>query len=155
MQAFVAQIKGDRDEVGLIEFGSDIKLFERLRPLDNQNRRELIRQIGSMESKGETAMLDAIWEAYGDLQETGDTEAINAIVVMTDGRENHSFYTASDLRRRFEGEQAVQVVVFTIAFGNDADDELLQEIANIGNGQFRRAGEMDITELYKIISTYF
>jgi Ca-activated chloride channel family protein len=155
LQAFVDQIKGDRDEVGLIEFGSDIKLFEPLRPLDDNNRQELIQQIGNMESKGETAMIDAIWEAYGDLQETEDTEAINAIVVMTDGRENNSFYTESDLRRRFEGEQTVPVVVFTIAFGSDADDALLQEIADIGNGQFRRAGETDIKELYKIISTYF
>jgi Ca-activated chloride channel family protein len=155
LQAFVAQIKGDRDEVGLIEFGSDVKLFEPLRPLDDHSRRELTQQISSMESSGETAMIDAIWEAYGDLQETGDAEAINAIVVMTDGRENNSFYSASDLRRRFEGEHSVSVVVFTVAFGSDAADELLQEIARMGNGQFRRASEMDIEELYKIISTYF
>lgn len=155
LQAFVAQIKGDRDEVGLIEFGSDVKLFEPLRPLDDRSRQELTQQISGMESSGETAMIDAIWEAYGDLQETGDAEAINAIVVMTDGRENNSFYSASDLRRRFEGEHSVSVVVFTVAFGSDADDELLQEVARIGNGQFRRASEMDIEELYKIISTYF
>jgi Ca-activated chloride channel family protein len=155
LQAFVAQIRGDRDEVGLIEFGSDVKLFESLRPLDDHSRQELIQRISDMESSGETAMIDAIWEAYGDLQETGDTEAINAVVVMTDGRENNSFYTVSDLRRRFEGEQAMSVVVFTVAFGSDADDELLQEIARIGNGQFRRASETDIEELYRIISTYF
>jgi Ca-activated chloride channel family protein len=155
LKAFVNQIQGDRDQVGLIEFGSGVKLFEPLRPLDNDNRADLIAQINRMEAQGQTAMIDAVWDAYDNLLETGDTEAINAIVVMTDGRENNSDYRASDLERRFEEVQPVTVVVFTIAFGNDADDDLLEKIARIGNGQFRRADETDIEELYKIISTYF
>ena len=38
LHAFVNQIQGDRDQVGLIEFGSGVKLFEPLRPLDDDNR---------------------------------------------------------------------------------------------------------------------
>jgi len=155
LQAFVSQIRGDRDQVGVIEFGSDVKLFEPLQPLDDRSRQELVEQINGMRADGQTALIDAVGEAYDDLQRAGDKEAINAIVVMTDGRENASVYSASDLQQRFEQERTVTVVVFTIAFGSDADEELLQEIARIGNGQFRRAGEMDIEELYKIISTYF
>jgi Ca-activated chloride channel family protein len=155
LQAFVSQIRGDRDQVGLIEFGSGVKRFEPLRPLDDRSRQELAGQIDGMEADGQTALIDAVWEAYGNLQGTGDTEAINALVVMTDGRENNSAYSTSDLQLRFEQEQAVTVVVFTIAFGSDADMGLLQHIARIGNGQFRRADETDIEELYRIISTYF
>ncbi|MCP4536341.1 MAG: VWA domain-containing protein [Chloroflexi bacterium] len=155
LQAFVSQIQGDRDRVGLIEFGSRVKLFEPLQPLDDDNRQNLIEQINRMDADGQTAMVDAVIEAFDDLAQTGDTDAINAIVVMTDGRENDSQYVVDDLRRRFEQEQDVTVVVFAIAFGSDADDDRLQEIANVGNGQFRRADETDIEELYKIISTYF
>jgi Ca-activated chloride channel family protein len=155
LQAFVGQIQGDRDQVGLIEFGSDVKLFEPLQALDDASRQELIQRISRMEADGETAMIDAVLEAYDDLQRTGNPEAINAIVVMTDGLENASYYTIHHLRGRFEEEQAVTVVVFAIAFGNDADDDLLREIADIGGGQFRRADETDIEELYKVISTYF
>jgi Ca-activated chloride channel family protein len=155
LQAFVGQIQGDRDQVGLIEFASDIKRFDPLQPLDDDSRQELIEQINRMEAGDETAMIDAVLKAYDSLQQTGDTEAINAIVVMTDGRENDSSHDISDLRRRFEQERAVTVVVFAIAFGSDADEGLLQEIADIGNGQFRRADETDIEALYKIISTYF
>jgi Ca-activated chloride channel family protein len=155
LQAFVGQIQGDRDQVGLIEFGTNVKLFEPLQALDENSRQELIQRISRMEADGETAMIDAVLEAYDDLQRTGNTEAINAIVVMTDGLENASYYTIDHLRGRFEEEQAVTVVVFAIAFGNDADDGLLREIADIGGGQFRRADETDIEELYKVISTYF
>jgi len=155
LEAFVSQIQGDRDQVGLIEFGTDVKLFEPLQVLDDDSRQELIQRINRMEADGETAMIDAVLEAYDELQQTGNAEAINAIVVMTDGRENASTYSTHHLRGRFEEEQAVTVVVFAIAFGSDADDGLLREIADIGNGQFRRADETDIEELYKVISTYF
>jgi Ca-activated chloride channel family protein len=155
LKAFVAQIQGDRDQVGLIEFGSAVKLFEPLRPLDDENRRDLIAQIDAMEADAQTAMIDAVIRAYDALQDAGDTEAINAIVVMTDGRENASSRDAVDLQRRFEREDAVPVVVFAVAFGDDADGNLLQKIADIGNGQLRWADETDIEELYKIISTYF
>jgi len=155
LQAFVSQIRGDRDQVGLIEFGTDVKRFQPLQPVDDRSRRDLSARIDGMEADGETALIDAIWEAYDNLQRTGGTEAINAIVVMTDGRENASAYSASDLQWRFEQERAVTVVVFTIAFGSDADERLLQQVARTGNGQFRRADETDIEELYRIISTYF
>jgi Ca-activated chloride channel family protein len=100
-------------------------------------------------------LLDAVRRAYDDLQETADSEAINAIVAMTDGRENASGSSISDLEWRFRQDAAVTVVVFTIAFGNDADADLLQRVADAGDGQFRRADETDIEALYEIISTYF
>lgn len=155
LQTFVDQIRGDRDQVGLVEFGPGVKSLWRPRPLDDQIRQSLIDHIGRMEAGGGTALIDAVWEAFADLQGMKDEAAINAIVVMTDGRENESSHDPRELRRLFERGEVVPVVVFTIAFGEDADEDLLREIANIGNGQFRRANETDIEELYRTISTYF
>jgi Ca-activated chloride channel family protein len=155
LQAFVNQIQGNRDQVGLIEFGSGVKSFEPLQPLDDERRRALSRRIDALEANGDTALIDAVWQAHESLQETADTEAINAIVVMTDGQENHSHRDIFELEQRLRREQAVTVVTFTIAFGRNADEGLLRRIADAGDGQFRRADETDIEELYKIISTYF
>jgi Amt family ammonium transporter len=44
---------------------------------------------------------------------------------------------------------------YTIAFGSDADEKLMRRMAEMGGGQYRRADETDIEDLYKIISTYF
>ena len=41
-------------------------------------------EIDRMRADGDTALLDAVERAYDSLQETADTEAINAIVAMTD-----------------------------------------------------------------------
>jgi Ca-activated chloride channel family protein len=155
LRAFVNQIQGDRDRVGLVEFGSEVKSFWPLQPLNAENRQALIAQINSLQAGGQTALIDALIVAYDLLQRTGDEEAIQAIVVMTDGQENASAASAADLQRRFEGEQTVPVVLFTVAFGSDADADLLEKVARVGGGQFRRADETDIEELYRIISTYF
>ncbi|MCB0133148.1 MAG: VWA domain-containing protein, partial [Caldilineaceae bacterium] len=96
-----------------------------------------------------------VYAAAVDLLAQGDDQAINALVVMTDGNENESDRTLRDLQRLVDGTDGPGLVIFTIAFGRDADEAMLNNIATIGNGQFRRADETDIEELYRIISTYF
>ena len=159
LTAFVEQIRGDRDRLGIIEFGSGLKSFTPLRTMTDENRLDVQRQIDQMEAEGGTALLDAVYASVVDLQAQAASpeaaDAINAIVVMTDGQENESEHWIRDLYDLNLGNQSTPLVIFTIGFGDDADDELLREIAGIGNGQFRRANETDIEELYRIISTYF
>lgn len=155
LKAFVSQIRGERDRVGLVEFGSDIKSLEPLVPLDDERRRRLTQSIEGMEASGNTALLDAVWRAHDDLQREADEDAINALVVMTDGQENESWRSIEELGWVLEQEGPIDVVVFTIAFGRDADEGLLRRLAEAGGGQLRRADETDIEELYRVISTYF
>ena len=108
-----------------------------------------------MEASGSTAMLDAAYSAALDLQSQADAGAINALVIMTDGEENASRRSLVDLQRLLEHPDAPPLVIFTIAFGDRADEEMMRAIAEIGGGQFRYADETDIEELYRVISTYF
>ena len=155
LTSFVGQIKGEKDRVGIVEFGSGTKSFTPLRVLDENARNDTLNQINQMTASGGTALVDAVYNAITDLQAQGDTKAINAIVVMTDGKENESQRNLSDIRNLINSNSNTRLVIFTIGFGSDADVDLLTNMAQIGNGQFRRADETDIEELYKIISTYF
>jgi len=155
LQSFVEQIRGDRDQVGMIAFSNNADVLLSLQPLDDMGRQNLQNTIRQLSASGNTALIDGVWEAYTELLFYGDSEAINAIIVMTDGHENNSTATLLSLRARLQQEKNLTVVIFTIAFGSDADEELMLELAEIGGGQFRRADETDIEDLYKIISTYF
>ncbi|MDQ3249934.1 MAG: VWA domain-containing protein, partial [Chloroflexota bacterium] len=155
LRVFVEQIQGERDRVGIVEFGSGTKSFAPLRVLDATARADTLRQIDRMQAQGGTALIDAVYSAITDLQAQADTQAINAIVVMTDGQENESSRSADDLRDLLRSQSATRLVIFTIAFGEDADQPLLRDIAEIGGGQFRQADETDVQELYRVISTYF
>lgn len=154
LNAFVAQIQGDRDQIALVEFGSGTKNFVPLTKMTDANRAQFQATIQAMSADGGTALIDAVYTAAQDLVQHGDSNAINAIVVMTDGKENESYYGLSDLNQLLSRQQPAPVI-FTIAFGSDADEEMLSEIARIGGGQYRRASEVDLQELYKTISTYF
>lgn len=155
LTAFVEQIQGDRDRVGIVEFASGTKTFLPLRVMDDSNRRDTLQTIDRMEAFGGTALVDAVYAAVTDIQAQGDDSAINAIVVMTDGQENESYYRLHDVEQLLNNSTDIRPVIFTIGFGRDADEPLLSEMARIGGGQFRRADETDIEELYRIISTYF
>ncbi|HQE92312.1 MAG TPA: substrate-binding domain-containing protein [Anaerolineae bacterium] len=155
LRSFVEQIRGDRDQVGLIAFASEVNTLRSLQPLDDAGRADLNRAIDQLRATGNTALIDGVWEAYTELTLRGNPEAINAIVVMTDGQENNSRHSFAELQQRLRQEHGTSVVIFTIAFGGDADEKLLRSMAEVGGGQFRRAQETDIEELYKIISTYF
>jgi Ca-activated chloride channel family protein len=155
LKAFLSQIRGDRDRVGIIEFGSGIKDYALLAALDDPTRQRLDAMIDRMEATGGTALIDAAYAGVATLQDENQPDAINAVVVMTDGLENESSRDLYELQALVRENPSLPIVLFTIGFGDDADEETLTEMARIGGGQYRSAGEADIEELYRIISTYF
>ena len=154
LHGFIAEIQGERDTVGLVEFGSGIKQYGSLQRLDEDGRSHLSHLIENMAAGGYTDLIDAVWAAHSDLQDMGNSEDINAIVVLTDGRDNDSESRLRDLRQAVQQAQ-FPVAIHTIAFGRDADASLLRNLAGIGSGQFHRADETNLEELYRQISTYF
>ena len=154
LRTFVEQIEGDLERVGLIEFSSHVREAVPLGELKN-NRTQLLNTIEALYVGGDTALLDAVDLAYDSLQRRADAERINAIVVMTDGLENHSSIDLKELLRKLEAQEDVPVVVFCIAYGKDADRATLQRIAEATGGQLREGDLETIRELYKILSTYF
>jgi len=156
LRVFLAQIQGDLERVGLVEFSTQVN---NIIPLDElgHNRAELEQAVEVLEAHGDTALLDAVRAAYVRLQQANDRERINAIVAMTDGRENASNISLDQLGQEIrQGNKAgVPVVIFCIAYGRDADYNVLETIAEASGGQVRQGDLESIRELYKILSTYF
>ena len=75
---------------------------------------------------------------------------------MTDGKENASDVTIRQLAEEIRaGNQQIPVIIFSIAYGDDADYEMLQALADASGGQVKQGTTETIRELYKILSTYF
>lgn len=153
---FLSQIKGDQERVGLVEFSSRVNNIDPLDELGN-NRQQLVASINRLEATGDTALLDAIRAAYVRLQQENDPERINAIVAMTDGRENASSVGLWELVGEIErgNREGVPVVIFAIAFGDNADYQVMQAIADASGGQVRQGDLETIRQLYRILSSYF
>jgi Ca-activated chloride channel family protein len=156
LREFLDQIKGNQEQVGLVEFSSTVNNIDPLDELGN-NRQRLASTIDNLAAGGNTALLDGIRAAYVRLQQEGDSERINAIVAMTDGLENNSSIDLYQLQQEIQrgNRDGVPVVIFAIAFGDDADYEVLQAIADASGGQVRQGNLETIRQLYKILSSYF
>ncbi len=153
LRTFIDQIKSDSERVGLIQFYSNVDDVVKINDLQ-YTRSDLISSIDQLQAGGDTALLDAISAADDRLQRLNDPSRINAIVAMTDGKENASNISLSRLISKLHGG-SVPVVVFAVAYGSDADMSYLQQIADATNGQTYQGTIETIRQLYKILSTYF
>ena len=156
LSEFLGQIKGNQERVGLVEFSSSVNNIDPLDELGN-NRQRLGSTVDNLTAGGNTALLDGVRAAYVRLQQQGDPDRINAIVAMTDGLENNSSISLDALRQEIEAgnRDGVPVVIFAIAFGDDADYDTLRSIAEASGGQVRTGDLNTIRQLYKLLSSYF
>jgi Ca-activated chloride channel family protein len=156
LRIFMEQIQGDMERVGLIRFSTNASEVVPLNEL-GQNRADIGRAIDQLRASGDTALLDGVNLAYERLQTLGDKERINAIVVMTDGQENNSQISLEALTRRIadENERGLPIVIFSIGYGDDADENVLRALAGASGGQYYTGDLETIRRLYKILSAYF
>ena len=149
---FVDQM-GDEDRISLIEFYSEPVLIVS-DALIGSERERVMQIISELEPGGDTTLFDAIGDAGAVVEATSSSEASNVLIVLGDGQD-----TASS-RFRFDDELMAtatdnDTIVFTIAYGNDADEEILSELAARGNGNYYLGDEASIAAIYEEMSAAF
>jgi hypothetical protein len=81
-----------------------------------------------------------------------DLTHIHAIIVLTDGEENSSNESESTVVN--ELKKHPDIVFFGIAYGHDADRELLVKMANATRGLVVDSSPLGIQKLYQHLTTY-
>lgn len=148
---FVEQM-GDDDFISIIAFASEPTSIVFHRPVAG-NREKIATAIEGLGAEGDTTLYDAIGDGASLLSQTTAPETANAMVVLTDGLDTGSF--------RYDATGAADAVVdtgatvFTIAYGSDADEELLADVAVRANGNFFRGDEASIAAIYQEMSAAF
>jgi Ca-activated chloride channel family protein len=117
------------------------------------NREELVRRVNDLAPTNGTPLYTATNDGYDDMLAGFDKDRINAIVLLTDGRNedrrnNNLEGLLRRLRAQAESETAQPVRVFAIAYGKDADLETLRRIAEATNASVYDAS--DPTTISKI-----
>ena len=126
----------DTDQMGLWAFTTDLPTPTTITadlvdvgPL-GQTRQPIVEAISGLTPLNGTPLYAATREAADAMNAQNDPNSINAVVVLTDGRNE---YTDNDLdgllRELGASAQENGVRVFTIAYGPDADLATLQEIS--------------------------
>jgi Ca-activated chloride channel family protein len=126
----------DDDEVGLRVFSSSISDLAPIAPIGQQ--RDLLKsKIGGLIAGGGTALYRTARESAIFLRERIDRSRINAVLLLTDGRNEDGDRDLDGLLRELTSEDEHRIVrVFTIGYGEDADRDVLKKIADASRANF-------------------
>ncbi|MCA9972906.1 MAG: VWA domain-containing protein [Anaerolineales bacterium] len=149
---FVEQM-GEEDRISLIAFETEPYLLIE-NALIGEARDEVVGLIAGLEASGDTTLFDAIGDGAGVIARTESVATTNAMVVLTDGQDTRSY------RFRFDAElitaaTSFDTTIFTIAYGSDADEQVLSELAARGNGTYYVGDEASIAAIYDEMSAAF
>jgi Ca-activated chloride channel family protein len=147
----------DRDRLQIITFSTTATVLAPMQSVGDK-RADLQRRVQGIFESGGTALYDTIMSAYDDLKTNGDPTHIRSIVVLTDGQDTNSSGTLDDVLSKvtISGEEGGNAIkIFTIAFGSDADKDVLSKIANATGGKQYAADPKSIQSIYADIATFF
>jgi Ca-activated chloride channel homolog len=132
---------GGQDKVGLWMFSSRLKGeqdWQDLQPIAAMgagHRGALKRSLSALSAGGGTGLYNTTAAAYDAVRADRDENSINAVVVLTDGKnERPGGLDLSALINKLSDRQGEPVRVFTIAYGQDADQNVLRQIAEATDG---------------------
>lgn len=148
----------DRDRLQVITFSDRIVTLTPLSPL-GEKRVEVKRRVSGIIEGGNTSLYDAVAMAYNDLQANGAPNHIRAVVVLSDGMDTSSSLALGDVLAQLsnvnEADAGNAIKLFTIAYGDDADAQILKRLAEITGGKQFQSSPETIDKIYSEIATFF
>jgi len=155
---FILRLEPD-DEVVVMPFSSSVNELQPSGPA-REAAEGLSQQVRGLNANGGTALHDAICRAVQrstELQaadEAAGEKRLYGIVVLTDGLDQGSTTSREQMFNTClpTGEDVEGVKVFTIAYGGDADKDLLKQIAERTNGKTFSGDPATIESVYLAIS---
>lgn len=156
LRTFLRQFS-PRDRVGLVTFADTVNVIVPIADMAT-NRTILERAVENLVPVGGTAVYDATLQSVELVASLRDSSRINAVVVLTDGEDNQSTLDSrrlvSELQSRSESDVGT-VRVFTIAYGENANENVLKSIAVASGGQEYTGEPGEIQAVYRQISSFF
>jgi Ca-activated chloride channel family protein len=153
---FVKKMK-PRDQIMVMLFNKDITTLSDLCSIRNCGEQTIAR-VGDIFAEGGTALHDTVKRAYdfvSDLQRKEPNRRYS-ILVLSDGRDTASLMDRNDFLDALpKGPEFDVPKIYTIAYGDEADRNLLTEISNRTNARLFVSSPEQIAQTYKELSANF
>lgn len=143
------------DRIGLITFDDHVRRRASLKERSDgeQELRSALRDL--LPGGPKSRLYDATLRAIYSIRLLADLESrIDAVVVLTDGRDVGSATTKEDLLAILAGQDPVEgaiVRVFTVAYGESADKQTLGEIARSSQGLLFEGDQQEIDAICRTV----
>ena len=120
------ELLGPSDKVGVIAFEGESYWVSEIHPC--ADKAFVIDRVATIEAGGGTAMYPPMEEAFEALQRT--VAKLKHVIILTDG-----ISAPGDFAGISQSMASARITISTVGVGNDADNNLLEEIARIGGGR--------------------
>lgn len=147
---FLDQLEGRGSNACLITFSTIVETRVPLQAVET-GRPAADAELRQTSAGGSTSLLDGISKALDVLDEADESDNLKAIVALTDGEENSSSTTESEVERRLGSGNRI---FFGIAYGGGADRLLLERLARSGGGHSLVTDERDIQTAFDRLSAH-
>jgi Ca-activated chloride channel homolog len=150
---------GPKEKVALIDFDSTIRSPVLV---DNtpQGRDRGLQFISGLRADGGTKLYDSVLTAQKLLQSKLQKDAINAVLVLTDGNDSDSTITLDTLgtelkKTGFSSDQ--RIAFFTVGYGNEGEfnPDALKQIAELNGGYYSKGNPETIAQLMSNLQVEF
>ncbi len=150
---------GPKEQIALIDFDSEIR-SPVLVDGTPQGRDRGMQFIANLQVNGGTRLYDAALYARNWLVSHPRKDAINAVVILTDGEDSGSKIRLEQLRQEldksnFKSDQ--RIAFFTVGYGKEGvfNPKVLQQIAQLNGGYYRQGDPTTISTLMSDLQVEF
>lgn len=150
---------GPKDQVALIDFDGELRAPVKA-DASPQGQQQGLAFIGSLEADGGTRLYDASLVARDWLRENLRENAINAVLVLTDGEDSGSDISLDTLLTALQESDFStdeRIAFFTIGYGDEGDfnPDVLNTIAEETGGYYAKGDPATIARLMQDIQLEF
>ena len=168
----------EHDYFSIITFHSEVSVWEQQRteamttsskslsrgvyPADEENKNAAIRFVNSLEARGWTNINQAMLEGLAMLKTSSTSKnrpsnMMSMLIFLTDGQPTKGETNTKTIKLNIKNANNEKIPIFGIAFGRDADFQLMKDISQEANSLARRIYEgsdaaLQLEEFYKEIS---
>jgi Ca-activated chloride channel homolog len=129
---FAQQLRDD-DRVAIVTYAGEAHTA--LEPTSGRDKHKIIETIDSLRASGSTAGGEGLQRAYALAERNFDKQAVNRIILATDGDFNVGITDPKELERFIKEKRktGIYLSIFGVGIGN-LNDALMQRLAQAGNG---------------------
>ena len=150
---------GPKEKIALISFNSKISEPVIIEGTD-EGRKLGTQFIGNLRPVGRTKLYDSALYARNWLRGNLRSDAINAILILTDGEDSGSQISLSQLAQELQQSgfsSDERIAFFTVGYGKDGEfnADALKQIAELNSGYYRKGDPKTISKLMRDLQVEF
>jgi Ca-activated chloride channel family protein len=132
LRLFATQLRDD-DRVAIVTYAGQAQIA--LEPTTGKEKDRIVQVIDGLHASGSTAGGEGLQRAYALAERHLDREAVNRVILATDGDFNVGITDPRELERFIAGKRKTGIYLSILGVGTgNLNDALMQRLAQAGNG---------------------